>query len=146
MSRIRITKEFNFEMAHALHNYDGLCKNIHGHSYKLYVTIFGEPIDEKNNPKNGMVMDFGQLKKIVNQEIVKPLDHALVIFEQDDRIEEMKKIFDNVLPTPYQPTCENLVAEFAEKINKKLSDDLKVYSIRLYETATSYAEWFASDN
>jgi 6-pyruvoyltetrahydropterin/6-carboxytetrahydropterin synthase len=146
MSRIRITKEFNFEMAHALHNYDGLCKNIHGHSYKLYVTIIGEPLDEKDNPKNGMVMDFGHLKKIVNQEIVTPLDHALVIFEHDDRIDEMRKIFDNILSTPSQPTCENLVIDFAEKINKKLSADLEVYSIRLYETATSYAEWYASDN
>ena len=67
---IRITKEFKFEMAHALMGYDGLCRNIHGHSYGLNVTVAGYPIDEEGHPKLGMVMDFGDLKKIVRKAIV----------------------------------------------------------------------------
>ena len=70
MARIRLTKEFSFESAHALEGYDGKCRHIHGHSYRLYVTIIGEPISDSVNPKYGMVMDFGDLKNIVNEEII----------------------------------------------------------------------------
>ena len=76
---IRITKEFKFEMAHALKDYDGPCRNIHGHSYEMKVTVSGTPVDDKNNPKLGMVMDFGDLKKIVRETIIEVFDHALVL-------------------------------------------------------------------
>ena len=78
-NKIRVTKQFKFETGHALYGYDGLCKNVHGHSYKLDVTVIGVPIDEPENVKNGMVIDFGDLKAIVNQEIVYPFDHATVL-------------------------------------------------------------------
>jgi len=70
MNNIRITKQFSFETGHALYGYDGKCKNVHGHSYKLYVTVIGQPISDTNNVKYGMVIDFGDLKKIVKEEIV----------------------------------------------------------------------------
>ena len=70
MSVIRLTKEFSFEMAHSLSGYDGACREIHGHSYKLFVTVQGEPNADPNNPKYGMVMDFGELKRIVGRLIV----------------------------------------------------------------------------
>ena len=76
---IRISKEFKFETGHALFGYDGLCKNVHGHSYKLTVTLMGTPISDPKNVKFGMVMDFSDLKKIVNQLIVVPFDHATVL-------------------------------------------------------------------
>jgi 6-pyruvoyltetrahydropterin/6-carboxytetrahydropterin synthase len=146
MAKIRITKEFSFEMAHALRNYDGPCRNIHGHSYKLFVTIIGEPIHDDQNVKNGMLMDFGQLKRLVNSKIVDVYDHAVVVYENDERLAEMKDLFENIIATPYQPTCENMVGDFAAIINQELPNGLKVFSIRLYETATSYAEWYAVDN
>ena len=65
MSKIRITKKFTFEAGHALYGYDGKCKNVHGHSYKLYVTVIGVPIADKDNVKYGMVIDFSDLKSIV---------------------------------------------------------------------------------
>ena len=65
MSNIRITKQFNFETGHALYGYDGKCTNVHGHSYKLSVTVIGKPIEDTCNVKYGMVIDFGDLKKIV---------------------------------------------------------------------------------
>ena len=79
MSQIRVTKSFGFETGHALYGHDGLCKNIHGHSYKLYVTVIGKPINDVNQAKNGMVIDFKDLKTIVKSEIVDVFDHAMVL-------------------------------------------------------------------
>ncbi len=70
MAKIRLTKKFHFEMAHALKGYDGLCAHFHGHSYYLTITIIGEPICQNEHPKNGMIMDFGDLKKMVHEEII----------------------------------------------------------------------------
>lgn len=145
---IRVTKEFSFEMAHALLNYDGPCKNVHGHSYKLFVTISGKPVEDPGDPKNGMVMDFTDLKKIVKSEIISVFDHAATISGQHgrERAEMFKKLFGNTVVVDYQPTCENMVTDFAERIKKHLPGNVKLYSVKLYETATSSAEWFASDN
>ena len=57
MSTIRITKQFDFETGHAIYGYDGKCKNIHGHSFKLAVTVIGEPISDNTQAKYGMVID-----------------------------------------------------------------------------------------
>lgn len=148
MSKIRVTKEFGFETAHALWNYDGPCRNVHGHSYKLFVTLIGEPVNDPADPKNGMVIDFGDLKKLVNKEIVKVFDHSVVIsnnFERE-KLQAMEKMFGNVLEVDYQPTCENLVTDIAGRIKSRLPANISLHSLRLYETATSYAEWFADDN
>ena len=148
MSKIRVTKEFTFETAHALLNYDGPCRNVHGHSYKLFVTLIGEPFNDTENPKNGMVMDFGDLKETVNREIVNIFDHAVVISNRfgSEKLDAINKMFGNVLVVDYQPTCENLVADMAGRIKIHLPVNTSLHSLRLYETATSYAEWFADDN
>ena len=65
MKKVRVSKEFHFEMAHALWNYDGLCRHIHGHSYKLFITIIGEPIEDSHDTKLGIVLDFADLKAVV---------------------------------------------------------------------------------
>lgn len=148
MAIIRVTKEFNFEMAHALKNYDGACKNIHGHSYKMFVTVIGEPSTKSSDPKLGMLIDFGDLKHIVNKEIVDVFDHAFMLNKAtgEEYSAATHEMFSNTLYVDYQPTCENMVADFAERIIQKLPTNVKLFSVRLYETATSYAEWFASDN
>lgn len=146
MAQIRISKEFTFEMAHALLNYDGLCKHIHGHSYKLKVTIIGEPIKDKNNPKLGMVMDFSELKAIVRKEIITVFDHAFVINKDSDTIEKEHEMFSRTIVVDYQPTSENMIEDFANRIMKHLPENVKLHNLRLHETANSYAEWYASDN
>ncbi|NPA37620.1 MAG: 6-carboxytetrahydropterin synthase [Chlorobi bacterium] len=148
MAIIRLTKEFRFEMAHALWDYDGLCKNIHGHSYILAVTVSGEPNKDKNSPKYGMVMDFGQLKKIVKEEIVDRLDHTFVVSSRSphDKFRGIPQMLDRFEVVDYQPTCENFLIDFAERIKKRLPDGIRLYSLKLNETANSYAEWFADDN
>ncbi|MGV7106507.1 6-pyruvoyl trahydropterin synthase family protein [Flavobacterium sp. U410] len=149
MSKIRITKQFTFETGHALYGYDGKCKNVHGHSYKLSVTVIGTPIDDQTNVKYGMVIDFGDLKKIVKEDIVDVFDHATVFNKNTPHIElaeELKKRGHHVILVDYQPTSENMVIDFAQKIKKRLPNDIALFSLRLQETETSFAEWFASDN
>ena len=148
MTLIRITKEFRFEAAHALKGYDGPCKNIHGHSYKLSVTITGEPVSVVDSPKKGMVMDFSELKKIIKKSVIDPSDHALILGSDfpDDVFKRSHDAFSNVIFVEYQPTSENLLIDFAGRINKLLPSNVSLHSLRLRETATSYAEWFAKDN
>jgi 6-pyruvoyltetrahydropterin/6-carboxytetrahydropterin synthase len=147
-SIIRVTREFTFEMAHVLRNYDGPCRNVHGHSYRLFVTISGTPVNNPDNPKNGMVIDFSELKNIVLGNIVTRFDHSVVVSADFDKekMEMMTKTFGNAVVVDYQPTCENLVADFAERLRNKLPQGTFLHSLKLYETAKSYAEWFASDN
>lgn len=149
MAKIRITKQFSFETGHALYGYDGKCKNVHGHSYKLSVTVIGTPISDSSNVKFGMVIDFGDLKKIVKEEIVDLFDHATVFNQNTPHVElahELKNRGHHVILVNYQPTSENMVIDFAEKIKNRLPEYIELYSLKLQETETSFAEWFASDN
>jgi 6-pyruvoyltetrahydropterin/6-carboxytetrahydropterin synthase len=149
MSNIRITKQFTFETGHALYGYDGKCKNVHGHSYKLSVTVIGEPITDSSNVKYGMVIDFGDLKTIVKQEVVDVFDHATVFNQNTPHVElanELKTRGHHVILVDYQPTSENMVIDFAAKIKSRLPHNIKLHSLRLQETETSYAEWHQSDN
>ena len=148
MPVIRITKEFRFEAAHALKGYDGPCRNIHGHSYKLSVTIIGEPVNTLDSPKKGMLMDFGDLKRIIRDSITDPFDHALILgpgYKADDFMNP-EDALSNIIFVGYQPTSENLLIDFAGRIRALLPPTVRLHSLRLRETATSYAEWFAEDN
>lgn len=149
MSVIRLTKEFSFEAAHSLEGYDGLCREIHGHSYRLFVTVKGEPERNSDSPKLGMVMDFGILKRIVNEQIVDRLDHAFMMRRTENAEEVLLALggsFSKVVLTDYQPTCENMLADFAERLLGALPEEVELCSLKLHETATSFAEWYASDN
>jgi len=148
MKKIRVSKEFHFEMAHALWNYDGPCKNIHGHSYKLIITLMGKPIMDHNNPKNGMLIDFTDMKNTVNRLIINKLDHSFVVNKYADiaRFSEAKQMFDKIIVTDYQPTCENILLDIVEQLKTAFAQHIQLFSIRLYETATSYAEWYYTDN
>ena len=149
MATIRLTKEFSFEAAHALDGYDGPCREIHGHSYRLFVTVKGRPSTAEGDPKCGMVMDFGMLKRIVGEEIVARLDHALVLRATPSN-EELRRMlgrrFSNIVEVDYQPTCENMLDDFARRIAARLPQCVALHALRLHETATSYAEWLAEDN
>ncbi len=149
MSKIRITKLFNFETGHALFGYDGKCRNVHGHSYKLSVTVIGNPITDTTHVKLGMVIDFGDLKKIVKEEIVDQFDHATVFNKNTPHIELAKELINRgheVILADYQPTSENMVIDFAARITSRLPKNILLHSLKLQETETSFAEWYASDN
>jgi 6-pyruvoyltetrahydropterin/6-carboxytetrahydropterin synthase len=147
-NNIRISKEFKFETGHALFGYDGLCKNVHGHSYKLTVSLIGTPISDPNNVKFGMVMDFSELKTIVNRCIVDPFDHATVLNVNSPHKElanAMESSGHKIVRVSYQPTSEMMIIDFADKIKKELPTHLGLHHLILRETETSYAEWYASD-
>ena len=148
MNQIRVTKEFRFEAAHALMGYDGPCKNVHGHSYELSVTVIGSPVCDQASPKLGMVMDFGDLKKLIKKQIIDPFDHALLLNSEVPQKELQKsgEPFTNIVFVPYQPTSENFLLDFAKRIGALLPEGFKLHNMRLRETANSYAEWFAEDN
>ena len=146
---IRITKIFTFETAHILYGYDGKCKNLHGHSYKLFVTLKGEPINDINNVKNGMVIDFGELKSIVKQEIIDEWDHSVLINALSPHIDlgkDLEKQGHKVIYCDFQPTCENMLYEIAKKIKQKLPKEVELVYLKLHETENSYGEWFAEEN
>ena len=143
---VRITKEFKFEMAHALYGYDGLCANIHGHSYKLWVTVKGEVKNENGHTKDGMLMDFTDLKSIVKPEIVDKYDHSLVLNANSPHADLDLSTFNKVYYLNYQPTSENLVLDFANFIKEQLPDGVDLLKLVLSETASSFAEWNLEDN
>tara|TARA_B100001142_G_scaffold290375_1_gene307786 strand:- start:7019 stop:7423 length:405 start_codon:yes stop_codon:yes gene_type:complete len=133
-------------MAHALHAYDGLCANIHGHSYRLLVTVRGNIKEEKGSPKNGMVLDFSVLKEIVKPMIIEKYDHSLVLNANSPHRDINLSAFEKVYFLPYQPTSENLVTDFALQIKEKLPESIELYKVVLSETATSFAEWNTDDH
>ena len=149
MSTIRITKRFSFETGHALYGHDGKCRNVHGHSYKLYVTVIGHPISDTTHVKLGMVIDFSDLKVIVKNKIVDVFDHATVFNKNTPHVELAKELSDrghNVLLVDYQPTSEMMIIDFANVIKQELPSHIKLHSLKLQETDSSYAQWFASEN
>jgi 6-pyruvoyltetrahydropterin/6-carboxytetrahydropterin synthase len=134
-------------MAHALKGYDGLCRNIHGHSYELLVTITGIPVSDTNSAKLGMVMDFGDLKKTVRKSIIDEFDHALVLNrESANDFDPGNEMFGRTILVDYQPTSENMLIDFVVRIKNHLPENVKLHHLLLRETVTSYAEWFAEDN
>jgi len=115
-----ITKVFTFNSAHSLPNYPGHCKNVHGHTYRLEVTIRG-PV----NTETGMVMDFYDLKSLVKEHIIKKLDHCYL---------------NDVLP--YIPTAENIAIWICRSLQNKVPT---LYKIKLWETPTSCVEVYVTD-
>jgi len=145
MSKIRITKEFRFEAAHALKGYDGPCKNVHGHSYELAVTVTGTPVNEAVSPKYGMVMDFSDLKGLIKSTVIDHFDHALIMNVNDQVMVPKGEPFTNVVYVDYQPTSENILLDFVGRISGILPEGIKLHHLMLRETPSSYAEWYASD-
>ncbi len=143
---IRLTKEFEFEMAHALLGHDGPCRNIHGHSYHFSITIKGIPVKDRKNPKTGMVADFSDIKRIVVNTIIQPFDHALMLNKATEKnilsgLENQKLIL-----VDFQPTCENILIYIEKKLKEILPSDLILHHLLLRETNSSFAEWYAEDN
>jgi 6-pyruvoyltetrahydropterin/6-carboxytetrahydropterin synthase len=148
MNTIRLTRRFTFEAAHALAHYDGACRNIHGHSYKLEVTILGQPLQEEQHPKNGMVLDFGDLKEAVTTYVLQDFDHALVL--QQDSAPALVALLQGqghkLLLTRWQPTCENMLLHIKDQLLPNLPKHVALHSLKLWETENSFGEWYAADN
>lgn len=123
-------------------------QNIHGHTYHLSVTLMGKPNANEHDPKLGMVIDFGDVKKIVREKIIAVYDHALVLNEEAPYSQSavIANEFEKVILVPFQPTCENLLLHFVRSIQFLFPASVRLVSMHLDETPTSFAEWFLSDN
>ncbi|MCF6332077.1 MAG: 6-carboxytetrahydropterin synthase, partial [Draconibacterium sp.] len=119
-----------------------------GHSYNLEVTLLGEILCRPGDPKDGMVLDFGDLKSVVKAKIVDRFDHALMVSRliPKSQLELLKQTTERIIIVDFQPTSENIVSHIAKILQQHLPPGVSLFSIRLYETVTSFAEWFASDN
>jgi 6-pyruvoyltetrahydropterin/6-carboxytetrahydropterin synthase len=137
----KIAKEFSFAMAHRLSHHPGLCKNLHGHNYKVIVGLKSPTLDDC-----GMVMDFADLKAIV-QHYIKDLDHALMVNDVDEEyIKGLKEImpFLKVIEVPYDPTAENMCKHMFQHIQKEIAkyiNNVQVDYVTIYETDTSFATY-----
>jgi 6-pyruvoyltetrahydropterin/6-carboxytetrahydropterin synthase len=122
---VKVVKLFEFEAAHFLRNYNGVCKNLHGHSYKLEIGI------ERHDEWEDMIIDFVKLKQIVSEEIICKFDHKIINTTMDQN-----------------PTCENMVLFIVmvienriEQINSMEGIKLVLSHVKLWETSNSYCEW-----
>lgn len=143
---VRVTKSFSFEASHALPSHNGPCKNIHGHSYHLLVTVSGKPHIDPSSSSDGMVIDFTDLKAIVKEHVVDVLDHTLILSAADkDRFPGIDES-TRTLFLPFSPTCELLLVYICNIIARHLPSGVTLQRVRLQETATSYADWHSDDN
>lgn len=132
-------------MAHALDRYNGLCKNIHGHTYHFSLTVLGTVCDNEERPDNGMVIDFGLLKQLVKETIIEKFDHALVLKQSSAFLTENIASNERLIITLFQPTCENLLMYFVKSLKQVFPTEVTLVAARLDETPTSYAEWLLND-
>ena len=142
--KMRITKEYQFEAAHALDHHSGKCHDIHGHSYHLKFTCIGKLITKKGSPDEGMVADFALLSKTVRSRIEPEFDHRLIL-NIDSRFKGIELYNARIRYVNYQPTCENILREILEILTNALPNLIIEYGF-LRETPTSYAECYKSDN
>ena len=133
---LSITKIFHSESAHTISCYHGQCKNIHGHSYELHVTITGEELNDSN-----MSIDFKELKKIVGLNVTNDFDHALILKASDENIANYKTLNTKIHWLNAEPTAEFLIMEIAKRIMAKLPEKIILKKLKLFETASCYAEW-----
>ncbi|MFU2076349.1 6-carboxytetrahydropterin synthase QueD [Gallibacterium anatis] len=138
---LKVAKEFSFDMAHLLDGHDGKCQNLHGHTYKLQVIVSGET--EDNGAKKGMVIDFADLKRAVNELIISPMDHAFIYDQSSERETKIAQLLQQLnsktFALPMRSTAENLAQFIFQRLQENVGFHL--HSVRLWETPTSFAEY-----
>lgn len=140
---IRITKNFHFEMAHAIYGYNGACKNIHGHSYQLQVTVSDGKQHIVPIEGTGIMIDFKVIKKIVQQAVIEKMDHHLCLSTHFLKAHPAFPKQDNLLIWDFEPTAENMLIYIAQTIKSLLPAEIQLIHLKLYETPDSFAEWLA---
>lgn len=138
---LQLTKIFQFETAHAIHGYQGLCRNIHGHSYELHVTVRSRNLTESYLPAPGFLVDFKDIKAIVKKEIVDYFDHRLFVSEAYLQGHQEISTLENLEIWSFEPSAENILLFILNKLKNTFPEHIYIHNMRLYETSTSYAEW-----
>lgn len=145
---VTISKTFEWDMGHRVPNHKSICKNPHGHRYKMIAEVSGPLNSKTGSSTEGMVVDFGFFKELIFNYIVADLDHAFMYWEKDSIMKDFaKKNTDlKLLSVPFVPTAESIATFLAEKIIKLLSKQsvsIKLVSLRIFETPNSQAKWGA---
>lgn len=121
---VRVTKIFEFDAAHCLPGHKGKCANIHGHTYKLEVTAQGKLKEEEGTSSEGMVIDFSDLKQLVQELIIEQVDHQM-----------LNEVFS------FRTTAENLALHFLQVLQKACQHkEMNIVKLKLWESPTSYCE------
>jgi 6-pyruvoyltetrahydropterin/6-carboxytetrahydropterin synthase len=143
---IQLTKIFHFEMAHAIHGYEGPCKHVHGHSYELHLSITGENTGTEYIPAPGFEVDFKDIKQLVVSEVIDQLDHKLVLSHDFLAVHPSFAGQKNLVSWEVEPSAENLLIFIAKKLKERVPAHSRLSYMKLYETKNSYAEWFNPDH
>lgn len=136
-----LTKIFHFEMAHAICGYSGACRNIHGHSYELHVTVASSKGTEDFISTPGFEIDFKEIKKLVNESVIKSFDHKLVLSSAFLVENPALQSQENLVCWEAEPTAENLLIYIRRILENNLSKKVTLVKLKLYETKDSFAEW-----
>jgi 6-pyruvoyltetrahydropterin/6-carboxytetrahydropterin synthase len=145
---ISITRRLEFDSGHRIPNHEGQCRHLHGHRYAIEVTLTGGVADHPGKADDGMVLDFGDIKRLTNQHVVEPWDHAFLVAKEDVGLVDFLNSLPNhkTVVMEHVPTIENLAsAAFAllEPVFAKAFDGrLQLSSLRLYETPNCWADIF----
>lgn len=133
---LSITKIFHFEAAHLISSHDGPCKNLHGHSYELHVTLSGDRLNHQY-----MLADFTELKTLVQEQVLADFDHSLILMKTPDNMLKYGAANTRTFWMEGEPTVEYLLLDIAGRLSDKLPKGLKLRRLKLYETKSNYAEW-----
>ena len=138
---LSLTKIFHFEMAHAIHGYPGPCKNIHGHSYELHVTVCSVNGHNGYLPAPGFLIDFKEIKKLVTMAVIEQFDHKIILSRDFLLKNPSFASQENLVAWEVEPTAENLLVYMMQLLAERLPGEVRLVQLKLYETKDSYAEW-----
>ncbi|MBT4762702.1 MAG: 6-carboxytetrahydropterin synthase QueD [Bdellovibrionaceae bacterium] len=146
MKKVCVTKQIEFDAGHRLPNHASKCKNLHGHRYQIDITIEGEINDIEGHTEQGMVVDFSVIKQVAEETILKPWDHAFFVYKNDSAVLDFLNTMSDhkTIITDLPPTAEYLAQLAFDNISLSFKqhsgDRVKLKSLKLYETPTSWAE------
>lgn len=133
----RVTREFEFCFGHRLMDYNGKCRQLHGHNGKACIALEGESLNQL-----GMIVDFVEMKRSLGAWIDATLDHTLLLHQDDPLVRTLQVVGEKVLPLPCNPTTENLARII---FDKAVSLGMPVAEVTLWETTYSYATYRGAD-
>jgi 6-pyruvoyltetrahydropterin/6-carboxytetrahydropterin synthase len=150
MSEFQITRRLEFDAGHRIPNHDGQCRHLHGHRYRIEVTLSGKLVQTAGSPDEGMMMDFGLIKNIMQEHIVTPWDHSFFVAKSDQLLIDFLNSIPGHKTTILNsiPTAENLAKAAFDILQPKLSEAydgrIRLKQLRLYETPNCWADIFES--
>jgi 6-pyruvoyltetrahydropterin/6-carboxytetrahydropterin synthase len=150
MPTARITKEVEFDAGHRVPSHGSKCRNPHGHRYRVRVECEGPIVDDPGAPDDGMLVDFGDVKRLIVDRVHDRLDHAMIVWVRDDvLLDALDREGWAVVEFPYVPTAENLARwcyeELAPAIASRFRDGLRLVEVAVWETPTSVAYFGEAD-